>query len=77
MKSSERMKAEESDLDRFDLEVRALKWYGHVQRMFQERWPKRIFQLFPLGRRKHDRPRISWRVGVTGTKRTRNLGNDH
>ena len=51
-----------------------LNWYGHVQRMDQERLPRRILELCPLGRRKKGRPRISWMQEVTTGMRERGIG---
>ena len=45
------------------IETRWLKWYGHVQRMPEERLPKQI-PWVPRGRRKIGRPRISWKEGI-------------
>ena len=42
-----------------------LKWYGHMQRMDEERLPRRIFEWCPPGRRRKRRLRNSWRQEVT------------
>ena len=52
------MKAEENVNDR--IEKRKLKWFGHLMRMQQQRWPKIIFQWTPAGRGIRGRPRRSW-----------------
>ncbi|KAF2905711.1 hypothetical protein ILUMI_00466 [Ignelater luminosus] len=45
------------------LENRALKWYGHVSRMGEERWPKRILEWSPKGRRRRTgRPAVKWKT---------------
>lgn len=36
------------------------KWAGHVQRLDDDRWPKRIENWKPDGRRKRGRPRMKW-----------------
>ena len=50
-----RMKAEENVIDR--IEKRTLQWFGHLMRMQQQRWPKRLFQWTPAGRGIRGRPR--------------------
>jgi hypothetical protein len=40
------------------LESNMLKWYGHVLRMEDNRWPERIMTWSPEGRR--GRPEIKW-----------------
>jgi hypothetical protein len=57
------MQAEETVLDR--TEARKLRWFGHVMRMPEERWPAIIHSWIPPGRRKSGRPRRSWRDGIT------------
>jgi hypothetical protein len=57
------MQAEETDLDK--IEIKKLKWLGHLMRMPQERWPTKIHPWIPAGRRKRVRPRQSGRDGVT------------
>jgi hypothetical protein len=39
------------------MENNMLKWYGHVLRMEDNRWPKRIMTWSPEGRR---RPEMKW-----------------
>jgi hypothetical protein len=45
-----RMNAEESIIDR--IENKGLSWFGHVLGMEEERWPKRLYQWKPPGKRK-------------------------
>jgi hypothetical protein len=52
------MQAEETVLDR--IEARKLRWFGHVMRMPEERWPAIIHSWIPPERRKRGRPRRSW-----------------
>jgi hypothetical protein len=56
------MQAEETVSDR--TEARKLRWFGHVMRMPDERWPATIHSWIPPERRKRGRPRLSWRHGV-------------
>ena len=46
------------------LENRALQWYGHVQRMPEYRWPKRILEWEPPGRRRRGRPTLRWKTYI-------------
>ena len=39
------------------IRYKQLNWYGHVQRIDQERLPKRILDWCPPGRRRKGRPR--------------------
>ena len=63
-----KMQAEQSILDR--IQRRQLKWYGHLLRMKDSRWPKKIYQWIPHGRRRRGRPqnhggtkwRTSWKA---------------
>jgi hypothetical protein len=57
------MLAEETVLDR--IEARKLRWFGHVKRMPEERWPAIIHSWIPPGRRKRGQPRRPWRDGIT------------
>ena len=47
-----------------------LNWYGHVQRMDQERLPRRIFNG---GSRRKARPRNSWMQKVTTGMKERGI----
>ena len=47
-----------------DIKTKQLIWYGHVQRMAENRLPKQILTWTPHGRRKRGRPRRSWREGI-------------
>jgi hypothetical protein len=38
-----------------------LVWYGHVQRMDEEKDPQRILNWIPAGRRKRGRPKTRWK----------------
>jgi hypothetical protein len=47
--------AEDTVLDR--IEIRKLRWFGHLMRMSEERWPAKIHSWIPPVRRKRGRPR--------------------
>jgi hypothetical protein len=43
------------------VEVKQLVWYGHLQRVSEERWSKKkIWEWTPHGRRRRGRPRRTW-----------------
>ena len=65
------MQAEQSILDR--IQRRQLKWFGHLFRMEDSRWPKKIYQWTPHGRRRRGRLQKSWRNQVTDFMRCRNM----
>jgi hypothetical protein len=58
------------------MEARKLRWFGHVTRMPEERWPAIIHSWIPPGRRKRGRRRRSWRDGVTDAMKRRRPGPD-
>jgi hypothetical protein len=68
------MQAEETVLDK--IEARKLRWFGHVMKMPEERWPAMIHSWIPLGRRKRGRPRRSWRDGITEEMKKRGMGEE-
>ena len=39
---------------------RRLKWAGHIERMADDRLPKRAVELREKGRRRRGRPRLRW-----------------
>jgi hypothetical protein len=55
------------------IEASKLRWFGHVIRMAEERWPAIIHSRIPPGRRKRRRPRRSWRDGVTEAMEKRGM----
>jgi len=64
-------------LDIIDIiEKKRLQWYGHINRMPEERIPKLIMELIPLERSKRRRPRKTWIEGVHTAMTTRNLEPD-
>ena len=56
------------------IRYKQLNLYGHVQRMDQERLPRRILEWYPTGRRRKGRPRNSWMPEVTTGMRERGIG---
>ena len=65
------MGAEENVIDR--IEKRKLKWFGHLMRMQQQSWPKRIFQWTPAGTGIRGRPRRSWSQQIKEIMDTRGI----
>ncbi|XP_045464709.1 uncharacterized protein LOC123673965 [Harmonia axyridis] len=59
-----------------DIRTKQLIWFGHVQRMPDNRIPKKIFKWTPQGRRRRGRPRKSWREGVDKEMRDTDLGEE-
>jgi hypothetical protein len=53
-----------------------LQWYGHVERMQEERLPKLIMEWIRGKRRKRGRPRKMWMEGVRVAMKTRQLEAD-
>lgn len=72
------MSAQETIIDR--IEKRSLVWFGHLLRMEDSRWPKRVLSWQPQGRNRRGRPRRSWNEGITRAMRDRgmdeNMAND-
>ena len=48
-----------------------LRWYGHVKRMDDNRYPKRYIDWIPEGRRPVGRPRKRWRENIDMSMRKR------
>jgi hypothetical protein len=57
-------------LERLDKNM--LKWYGHVVRMEDNRWPKRIMTWSPEERRRRGRPEVKWEKEVERVTKQRN-----
>lgn len=55
------------------LENKSLQWYGHVERMSEERWPKKILQWSPKGKRARGRPPMKWKTFISKAMEERNL----
>ena len=46
------------------IEEKQLIWYGHVQRMGQDRLPKKTMRWIPREHRKKGRPKKTWIEGI-------------
>ena len=57
------------------INMKRLIWYGHVQRMPAERWPKRMLDWVPDRRRERGRPRRIWRENIHVEMEWRHLQN--
>ena len=64
------MQAEKSVLDN---SKKSIEWYGHLLRVEDSRWPKKIYQWTPHGRRRSGRPQQTWKNQVTVFMRSRNM----
>ncbi|XP_030761519.1 uncharacterized protein LOC115886486 [Sitophilus oryzae] len=69
-----RTSAQETLIQR--IEKRGLRWFRHLMRMEDTRWPKRVFKWSPTGRHKRGRPRRSWNDGIRQAMRDRNIEED-
>lgn len=58
------------------IERNRLKWYGHVKRMPDERWPKKMLEWTPNRRRKRGRPKTTWMRGVTEAMENRGINEE-
>lgn len=67
----EMMNVEGTIMDTVD--KKRLTWYGHLQRMEDRRWPKRVWQWVPPERRKRGRPPRSWKKDVEEAMLARGL----
>ena len=47
-------------LHNWQLNLYTLQWAGHVERMADDRLPKRAAELSEHGRRRRGRPRLRW-----------------
>ncbi|XP_045477899.1 uncharacterized protein LOC123683046 [Harmonia axyridis] len=56
-----------------DIEAKQLIWYGHLQRMDEQRLPKKVFEWVPAQRRKRGRPKKTWNEGVIKAMSSRDL----
>jgi hypothetical protein len=55
------------------VEEKQLVWNGQLQRMSEERWPKKIWEWTPHGRRRRGRPRRTWSNNIKEAMAARNL----
>lgn len=58
---------------RKDVGKMQLKWYGHMQRMYEARLPKQVLEWQLVEKRKKGRPRLEWQRGVHKVMSERNL----
>ena len=56
-----------------EIEQNQLTWYGHVQRMAEERLPKIALKWMPKQKRARGRPKKNWTEGIKKTMNERNL----
>jgi hypothetical protein len=54
-------------------EQKQLTWYGHVQRMAEERLPKIALTWMPKQKRARERPKKNWMEGTRKAMNERNL----
>ena len=55
------------------IKYKQLNWYGHLQRMYDERLPRKTLEWCPPGRRRKGSSRNSWMQEVTkGMREKRN-----
>jgi len=59
-----------------DIEERRLKWMGHLGRMDDHRWPRKIWKWQPNERRRRGRPREEWAKQVRVDMERRGLEED-
>jgi len=56
-----------------EIEQIQLTWYGHVQRMAEERLPKIALKWMPKPNRARGRPKKNWMEGIKKIMNERNL----
>jgi len=57
-----------------NIKRKQLIWYGHVQRMEENRLPKQI--MIPVGKRRRGRPKIIWEMGIRRVISEKNLAEE-
>jgi hypothetical protein len=55
-----------------EIEQNQLTWYGHVQKMVEERLPKIALKLMPKQKRARGRPKKNWMEGIKNAVNERN-----
>ena len=55
------------------IEKKRLVWYGHIKRMGEERWPKKVLNWIDPERLKRGRPPKSWKSEIRQTMEDRGL----
>lgn len=66
-----RMGMEKDIID--EVEKKWLQWYGHMRRMDDDRWPKRIWDWKSFAKRKRGRPLRDWNIDVKEAMNSRRL----
>ena len=56
-----------------EIEQKQLTWYGHVQRMAEERLPRIALRWIPKQKRARGRPKKNWMEGIRKAMNERNL----
>ena len=51
----------------------SLRWYGHIKRMEEDRYPLKYLEWKPEGRKPPERPRKRWLDGIKKNLRDRNI----
>ncbi|XP_044760773.1 uncharacterized protein LOC123318222 [Coccinella septempunctata] len=67
----ELMKVEKTIIE--DTQQKQLIWYGHVERMSDQRIPKLALKWVPRERKKRGRPKVTWMSGIQKAMSERNL----
>ena len=67
-----RRELEVEDIFKF-VERGQLRWYGHVKRMDENRYPKKYVDWIPEGRRPVGRPRKRWKENIDMSMRKRDF----
>lgn len=73
-KITEKIRVTQTDLEK--MENKTLRWYGHVARMENKRWPKLIMTWSPEGRRRRENPEVTWEKEVKKVMKRGNLISD-
>jgi hypothetical protein len=68
------MRVTQTNLEK--LEYKTLKWYGHVARMEDKKWPKRIMTWSWEEKRRRGRPEVTWEKKVKKVMKQENLTSD-
>ena len=54
-------------------EQRALRWFGHMERMSEEQLPKRVMNSKAEGVTARGRPKLGWKEGIKNSLRERQI----
>ncbi|KAK7794664.1 hypothetical protein R5R35_003782 [Gryllus longicercus] len=55
------------------IEMRQLKWYGHMRRLKSDRLPQKVWEWIPNRRRYRGRPRRTWNMAITEAMEKREM----